>query len=128
MTEATNEPSLEQVSSLHRAYFRAMGRRIAELRIRNEMTQAELARRLGVAQQTVFGIECGERRVRIDWLPPLTAHFRVTADELLGLKPLPPLPETHISPRLQRHIDTLKGLSEADQGFIIKLAESMAGR
>lgn len=128
MTDATKEPTLEQVSSLNRAYFRAMGRRITELRHRHEMTQAELARRLGVAQQTVFGIECGERRVRIDLLPPLTAHFRVTADELLGLKPLPPPPELHIGPRMQRHIDTLKGLSDADQAFILKLAESMAER
>lgn len=47
MTDATNEPSLEQINSLNRAYFRAMGRRIAELRNRHEMTPAELARLLG---------------------------------------------------------------------------------
>ena len=27
---------------------------------------------------------------------------------------------------MQRHIDTLKGLSDADQGFILRLAETMA--
>ena len=73
MIDAMDEPTLEQVSSMNRAYFRAMGRRIADLRNRHEMTQAELARLLGVAQQTVYAIECAERRVRIDWLPVLTA-------------------------------------------------------
>lgn len=87
MTEATNEPSLEQIDALNRAYFRGMGRRIAQLRRRHEMTQADLARLLGVTQQTIYSIECAERRVRIDWLPVLTATFRITADELLG----PPL-------------------------------------
>jgi DNA-binding XRE family transcriptional regulator len=128
VTDETDEPTLEQVSSLNRTYFRAMGRRITELRHRHQMTQAELARLLGVTQQTVYAIECAERRVRIDWLPVLTATFCITADELLGLKPLPQPPETHIGPRLQRHIDTLRGLSDADQGFIMKLADSMAGR
>lgn len=128
MTDATNEPSLEQIDALNRAYFRGMGRRIAQLRRRHEMTQADLARLLGVTQQTIYSIECAERRVRIDWLPVLTATFRITADELLGLKPLPPPPETRIGPRMQRHIDTLKGLSDADQGFILRLAETMAER
>lgn len=128
MTDLPNEPTLEQVSSLNRAYFRAMGRRLAELRHRNEMTQIELARILGIAQQTVYAIERGERRVRIDWLPVLMAHFRITADELLGLKPLLPPQEMRIGPRLQRHIDTLQDLSDADQGFIMKLADSMVRR
>jgi hypothetical protein len=78
---------------------------------------------LGVTQQTIYSIECAERRVRIDWLPVLT--FRITADELLGLKPLPPPPETRIGARMERHIHTIKGLSDADQAFILQLAEIM---
>lgn len=128
MTDATSDPTLEQASSLSRAYFRALGQRIAELRYRNEMTQGELARILGISQQTVFALERGYRRVRIDWLPVLMATFRVTADDLLGLKPLQPPPEMRISPRRQRHIDTFSGLSDADQNFIMKLVDSMARR
>ena len=46
-----------------RAYFRALGKHITELRKEIGMTQAELARALKVSQQTVFAYELGDRRV-----------------------------------------------------------------
>lgn len=126
--DAGAEPGLETIPEGTQGYFRLIGKRITQLRRSRKMSQAELARLLGIAQQTMFAIECGDRRVRIDLLPVLVRTFNVTSDELLGLKPMPPLKESPIPERLLRHLDTLQTLSEGDQRFILKLAEAMALR
>jgi transcriptional regulator with XRE-family HTH domain len=126
--EGVPEPSLDAIHATTTGYFRAMGKRITHLRRSRKMSQAELARLLGIAQQTVFAIECGDRRVRIDLLPVLARTFNVTADELLALKPLPPLQESPMPERLLQHLETLRQLSDGDQRFVLKLAEEMAAR
>lgn len=91
--DSVSEPGLEAIHTTTVSYFRAMGKRILALRRSREMSQGELAHMLGLSQQSVFTIENGERRLRLDLLPVLARAFGVTADELLGLKPLPPLKE-----------------------------------
>lgn len=122
------EPSLENLSATHRGYSKALGRRIARLRQERQLTQAELARIIGMSQQAVYALEFGARKLRIDLVPVLAETFGVTADELLGLKPLPPPKTTAIPERYLRHLETLRQLSEGDQRFVFKLAESMALR
>jgi len=46
--------SAPRLKTESRAYFRSLGKHIAELRKEIGMTQAELARALNVSQQTVF--------------------------------------------------------------------------
>lgn len=127
-TDNGSEPGLETIHTTSINYFRAMGKRFVALRRSRAMTQAEVARILGMSQQSVVSIEAGDRRVRIDLIPVLARTFGVTADELLGLKPLPPLKESPLPERLLRHLETLRQLSEGDQRFILKLAEEMASR
>lgn len=90
------------------------------------MTQAELARVLGTSQQSVYSIECGSRRVRIDLLPVLARTFNVTADELLGLKPLSPPTADPIPAKQLRHLRALEQLSGDDQNFVIRMTEVLA--
>lgn len=74
------EPGLEAIHQTTTGYFRAMGKRILALRRSHEMTQIELARILGMSQQSVLSMEQGDRRVRIDLIPVLARAFGVTAD------------------------------------------------
>lgn len=46
-------------------YFAALGAHVARLRRERGMTQAELARALGVSQQAVFAYEIGDRRISV---------------------------------------------------------------
>lgn len=62
--------------------------RIADLRKRDNMTQQELADRLGVTYQAVSKWETGVTMPDISLLPELSQVFSVSVDELLGLKPL----------------------------------------
>ena len=61
-----------------RAYFRALGAHVTRLRNEHGMTQAELARSLGVSQQTVFAYELGDRRISVLILVKLAKIFEVT--------------------------------------------------
>jgi transcriptional regulator with XRE-family HTH domain len=122
----TDEPSLEAINQTERAYFRALGNRIAQLRRQHDMTQAELAQFLGVSQQTIFSYEAGARRVRLDQIPSFMKILGVSCEELIGIKPLSPPPSSEVIPaRLLRHVGNLKRLSAADQGVIIRIAETM---
>jgi transcriptional regulator with XRE-family HTH domain len=72
-----------------RAYFRALGKHITVLREGIGMTQAELARTLGVSQQTVFAYELGDRRVSVLMLDKLANIFDVQVTALMGLRQVP---------------------------------------
>jgi transcriptional regulator with XRE-family HTH domain len=49
------------------------------------MTQAELARAIGVSQQTVFAYELGDRRVSVLLVAKLAKVFGVSVEELMGM-------------------------------------------
>lgn len=124
----TGEPSLEAINQSERAYFRSLGKRIAQLRRQHDMTQADLAQLLVLSQQTVYAYEAGSRRVQLDMIPNLTKIFDVSCDELLGIKPLREPATECIPGKLMRHLGNMKRLSPADQGFIIRIAETMLAR
>ena len=68
-----------------RAYFKALGARITMLRKMRGMTQAELARAIGVSQQAVFAYELGDRRVSVLILVKIATLFSIPLEELVGL-------------------------------------------
>lgn len=58
--------------------------KIKGMRKKENMTQAELAHRIGVAQPTVAGWEANKRCPRPDMLVKLAKLFDCTVDDLLG--------------------------------------------
>lgn len=60
------------------------GRRISELRKKQNMTQMELADKLGISFQAVSNWERGSTMPDISKLPELAQIFNVTTDDLLG--------------------------------------------
>lgn len=65
-----------------------LGERIAEARELAGLSQHEVARQLGVAQQSVVSWERRVQAIRSDTLKKLALLYRVSTDELLGIKPL----------------------------------------
>ena len=53
------------ISSDERAFFVALGARIATLRKNSHITQVQMAQAMGVAQSTVNAYELGQRRVPV---------------------------------------------------------------
>ena len=58
------------------------------------MKQAELARRVGIDRQALWKIEHNQRAVRADELPAFVRELDLTAEQILGQKPLHGLAES----------------------------------
>ena len=67
-----------------------LGQRLARLRKERGISQADLADRLHITQPIVLDYERGRVRLHGDIIIALTKILKISADELLGLKP-PPL-------------------------------------
>jgi transcriptional regulator with XRE-family HTH domain len=106
-----------------RAYFKALGASITMRRKRIGMTQAELARALGVSQQAVFAYELGERRVSVLILARLSKVFAVSVQELIGMSMPARLLKRRLSPRAMRHAERLMALSKTQQRFVVRIID-----
>jgi transcriptional regulator with XRE-family HTH domain len=111
-----------------RAYFRALGSHISVLRKEQGMTQAELARALGVSQQTVFAYELGDRRVSVLIVAKLAKIFGVSVEELMGLTRAPRPGHRRLSPAGMRHAERFQQLSKTEQRFVKKIMDVLLER
>jgi transcriptional regulator with XRE-family HTH domain len=93
-----------------------------QLRKSRGMTQAELARALGVSQQAVFAYEIGERRISAIILERIANLFRLTMDQLLSFAP-EPMKKGRLSPRAMRHAERIQALSKTQQRFIVRILD-----
>lgn len=111
-----------------RAYFRALGAHISMLRKEQGMTQAELARALGVSQQTVFAYELGDRRVSVLMLAKLAKIFAASVEELMGMTKPPRPVNRRLSPAGLRHAERFQQLSKTQQRFVVKIIDVLLER
>jgi len=65
-----------------------IGQRIKELRKKSDLTQEKLADLLGVTYQSVSKWECDTTMPDLAMIVPLARVLHVSADELLGMKPV----------------------------------------
>ena len=61
-------------------------KRLKELRTENKILQKDLAKVLGVQQNSVSGWENGSREPDFAMLEKIAVYFNVTTDYLLGIK------------------------------------------
>lgn len=108
-----------------RAYFKALGARICQLRKSRGLTQAEAARAIGVSQQAVFAYELGERRVSILLLTKIARLFSISVEELIGMARPVRVPKTRVSPRAMRHAQRLQALRKTEQRFVIRIIDTL---
>ncbi|HEY5758418.1 MAG TPA: helix-turn-helix transcriptional regulator [Steroidobacter sp.] len=106
-----------------RAYFRSLGGHIAMMRKARGMTQAELARAIGVSQQAVFAYELGDRRVSVLILSKIAKIFTVSVEDMVGLSRPARIPRGRLSPRAMRHAERLQALTKTQQRFIVRILD-----
>lgn len=101
------------------------GKRLAELRRRRGLTQAELGKAVGVSQRVIAYYETESRQVPGALLADLAKALRTSADVLVGLKES----KDDTSPRAARLLKRLSKVAEfspADQRTVLKLVEALA--
>lgn len=87
------------------------GNNLKTLRIKNKMTQAQLAERLGFTKSVISAYETGIRLPSYDTLIRIARLFHVSTDYLLGVE--------------NKQVIDLSGLSEREIRALTELIESM---
>jgi transcriptional regulator with XRE-family HTH domain len=108
------------------SFFRSLGERIAQARKEKGLTQATLAERLGVPQQTYAHYEVGRVRIAASMLPELADMFDVSVDELLTGEPAGRRPgKRGPASRLQQQVDAICLLPKAKQRVVSEVLDAM---
>lgn len=93
-----------------------IGRRLKEARQRAQITQADVAKRLGVSYQTISSYERGVNRVDSDTLMKLCEIYGMTVGELMAEGDLPKKANfIELSVEEQELIDLYRRASEDDR-------------
>lgn len=82
-----------------------IGERIAYLRERRGMSQAQLAKELNIAQSTLAMWERGKRGLKDDVIKQLAEYFSVSSDYLLGIENENDRTPNSAAKRITAHID-----------------------
>jgi transcriptional regulator with XRE-family HTH domain len=104
-----------------KAFFKALGSRIAGLRKDSGITQVQLAAAMDVSQQTVASWEVGRRGVPVSILPTLARTLGVSVEALIGEK-APPA-RRGPTPKLQQQVERLSHLPQAKQRVVMEMLE-----
>jgi transcriptional regulator with XRE-family HTH domain len=96
-----------------------MGARIAALRRQAELSQAELAQRIGVSPSAIGMYEQGRREPAADLLVAMAKVFGVSTDYLLTGKPVCETDHTAFSNAFLQSLDAAQSLTAArrDRAF-----------
>jgi len=101
-----------------------MGRRLAALRNKAGMSQAQLAEAIGLPQRTVANYETIANYVPSNVLIPLSEALGVSVEELLGLPP-PKGGRRGPKSELEKQIAALRRLPKKDQQLASQLLDRL---
>lgn len=90
------------------------GNTLKRLRRKNDMTQEQLSRRLGLTKSVISAYETGMRMPSYDVLIAIARIFKVTTDFLLGVE--------------QKQEVDFSGLTEAEKAAILNLIKAIKDR
>ncbi len=114
------------ISANERAFFERLGTRIAELRKEQNITQVEMAKTLGVSQQTINSYEVGRRRVPVSALPTLARSLGVSLEELLGEDSAAAAAKKRgPAPKLLQQMERIQRLPKAQQRLVMQMLEGV---
>jgi len=99
------------------------GKRLAILRTQKGLTQAELAKILGVSRTTVADYERGRIHLNDETLIKLAFLFKTSVDQLLGLKSSPVFSEDN-SLRIMKRLRKINELPLPKQKVLLHTIDS----
>jgi len=105
-------------------FYRDLGKRIAQFRKAQGLTQVQLAGILGIAQQTMAHYEGGTLRVAVSLLPPLEKALDVTIAELVNKHEATKNKRGPAS-KLEQQVAQIRELPRAKQKFVSEMLDTV---
>lgn len=100
------------------------GERLARLRAQRGLSQLELAERLGVSRRVIAYYEAESDQPPGALLVDLVKALKVSADELLGIKPVSDRVPIKTA-RLRKRLTKVEELPPGDQRTVLKLVDAL---
>ncbi|WP_197493212.1 helix-turn-helix domain-containing protein [Woeseia oceani] len=120
---ASSSHWITAVTPQDKRFYQALGQRVAELRKAQDLTQVQLAERLGVSQQTLAHYEVGRLRIAVAMLPALAKELAVSVETLVGTPTI--RNKRGPAPKLQRQIEQIQQLPRTKQRFVIEMLDTV---
>lgn len=116
LTLGPDMPGKGNGDSTTKAWHRALGRRLAQLRKQRGLSQEELARKVGVIQVVISGYEHGKLRIFAETAVRFARALDVSVEELLQVsKPVAVESAPRPSRRLLRRMEQIERLPRRKQ-------------
>ena len=125
MLIASHHHRIIAVTPADKAFYQALGQRIAERRKAQDLTQQQLAERLGVSQQTLAHYEVGRLRIAVAMLSTLAKELDVAVEDLLGEPAKAGKNKRGPTPKLQQQLEQISQLPRAKQRFVIEMLDTV---
>src|SRR5690349_548140 len=118
-------PTLDSLALMadDKAFFKALGQRLAALRKEAGLSQQAVADQLGIAQQTLAHYEVGTARMPVSIVPAFAKLYGVDANELLGLQSS--AGKRGRTPLLQKQIERLHQLPKTQQKIVMQMLDGV---
>ncbi|WP_244137153.1 helix-turn-helix domain-containing protein [Burkholderia pyrrocinia] len=108
-----------------RAFFVALGERMAQFRKARGITQVQIAQTLGLTQQTYQSYEVGRRRLPVSLLPAIARALSVSLEDLFGESERPARSKRGPAPKWQKQIEAIAQLPKAKQQFVAQMLDAV---
>jgi len=107
-------------------FYKALGQRIAEARKAQGITQVQLAKTLGVSQQTIAHYEGGRLRLVASVIPLIANAVGSTVVELMGEVTTQEVKSKRgPKSKLEQQVDQVNKLPRAKQKFVSEMLEAV---
>lgn len=113
------------ISDDDRSYFLRLGKRIAQLRNRQALTQTQLAEVLEVSQKSINAFEHGVRRLPVSLLPPLAQALDVSIEDLVADGAPRKTGKRGPLSKIEQQMDLIRRLPRARQKIIIDMLDGV---
>ena len=101
------------------------GERMAIVRAAQGLSQSQLAEKLHTTREMINYYERRARNPTSDFIQKAAKALGVTADELLGIKPLPERQKPGPASKIEQRFEKIKSLPRNEQLYVIKFLDQV---
>lgn len=117
---------ISQMTDNDKQLYQQLGLRIATMRKTLDLTQTQIAKQLGISQQTLAHYEVGRLRISVSTLITLASILHSSVDELVyGQETIKVNGKRGPASKLQQQVEQVRQLPRTKQQFVMDMLDTV---